>query len=423
MFKKLLNKYKKSKLVRDNLIFFIANFLTGALVFLFHFFSGRFLGPAGYGIVGVILSIVYIFNVPFTTIQTGIANFTANFKAKNKFREISYLFKSSIKRLFVFGIICMILFLILSPLIANYLKIKIIPLIILAPFILFIFLVPVIRGMLQGLQRFKTFGLNLLSEGVSKLVLGILFVILLGVNGAVTSIVLSYVIAFFLGYFILKKILVKDIKKFKTKDVYKYSTPVLLMLIGLTAIYTIDVILVKHFFTDVIAGHYVAISTLAKVLFFGSYSVTQVMFPKVSELYAKNMSHKHLLYKSLSMILLFLIPAVIIYFLIPNFIINIVYGGEYLDASNLLGLFAIVMGLFSLIYMIAFYNLSINKTKFLYLLILFNLFEIILIYLFHNTLMQVVTILLILMLALFIIMFSQALLNKDGKALNNNPSI
>ena len=98
MIKKLINKYKKSKLVKDNLIFFISNFITGGLVFLFHFFIGRYLGPASYGIIGVILSIVYVFNVPLTTIQTGIANFTAKFKAKDKFQEINYLFKSSIKK-------------------------------------------------------------------------------------------------------------------------------------------------------------------------------------------------------------------------------------------------------------------------------------------------------------------------------------
>ncbi len=425
MFKKLLDKYKKSRLIKDNLILFISNFITGVLVFLFHFFNGRFLGPAGYGTFGVILSIVYIFNIPLTTIQTGIAKFTANFKAKNKFKEISYLFRSSIKRLSIFGAICLILFLILSPVIASYLKIKTILLILLSPFILFIFLVPVIRGMLQGLQRFKAFGLNLLFEGVSKFVLGTILVILLQLNGAVISIVLSYVIAFFLGYFLLRKVLVEKVKKFNTKNVYKYSMPVLLILIGLTSIYTIDVILVKHFFTDTVAGYYVAISTLAKILFFGSYSVTQVMFPKTSELYSKKLPHKHLVYKSLLMMLFFLIPAILIYFVFSGLIINIVYGKAYLEVANLLGWFAIIMGLFSLIYTISFYNLSINKTKFIYILFLFNLLEIILIYIFHESLAQIIKTLTFLMFSLFIIMFLQVILIKDGKSkiINNNPGI
>ena len=422
MIKKLL-KYYNNPLIKDNLILFISNSITGFLVFLFHFYMGRVLGPASYGVIGVILSIVYIFNIPLTTIQTGISKFTSDFKAKNKFNEISYLFKSSIKRLFILGLITMILFLIISPFIASYLKIKVLPLIILAPFIIFIFLVPVNRGMLQGLQKFTGFGINLISEGIVKFFVGILIVAIgFGVNGAVGAIVLSYIVAFVLGFYYLRKIIPKNIKKFNTKKIYKYSLPTLLMLIGLTALYTIDVLLVKHFFTDTEAGYYVAISTLGKILFFGSYSITQVMFPKVSELYSKKKPYKHLLYKSLLMMLIILIPAILFYFLFSEFIINIIYGKDYLNIAYLLGWFAVIMGLFSLIYTVAFYNLSINRNKFLYILFLFNLLEIILIHIFHNNLTQVITVLTILMFLLFIFMFSQVIISKDGKSIYNNTS-
>ena len=423
MIKKLFNYYK-NPLIKDNIILFSSNLITGIFVFLYHFYMGRFLGPANYSIIGAILSIAYIFNIPLTTIQTGIAKFVANFKTKNKFNEISYLFKSSLKRLFGYGLIILFLFLIFSKFIADYLKIDILSLIILAPFIIFILLVPVIRGMLQGLQKFKDFGINLISEGVSKFFLGILFVVIgFSVNGAISAITLSFIIAFFIGFFPLKKLMAKKLKKFNTKEIYKYSTPVLLMLIGLTALYTIDIILVKHFFKDIEAGQYVAISTLAKILFFGSYSITQVMFPKVSELFIMKRPHKHLLYKSLLMMLLVLIPAILIYFLFSKFIINIVYGEAYLDVANLLGWFAVIMGLFSLIYTIAFYNLSINKTKFLIILILFNLLEIILINIFHNTLTQIIIILIIIMSLLFIIIFLQTMLAKDDKIIYNNTRV
>ncbi len=271
---------------------------------------------------------------------------------------------------------------------------------------------------------FKSFGSNLLLEGISKFFLGIILILFgLGVNGAIISVVLSYIIAFWIGYKSLKKILPKKEKKFTTKEIYKYSIPITLILIGLTAFYTIDILLVKHFFTDDEAGHYAAISTLAKILFFGSYSITQVMFPKVSELYAKNQPHKHLLYKSLLMMLLFLIPVILIYFLFSNFIISLVYGKAYLEAAGLLGWFSIVMGLFSLIYTLSFYQLSINKTKFLYILFFLNILEVVLIYIFHNTLAQIIEILAFLMLSLFIIMLLQVIFSKDGKTLYNNPSL
>src|SRR3989344_1293112 len=424
MIKNLLKKYKKNHLVRDNVTLFLSNLLMGLFVFLYHFYMGRVLGPALYSVIGVIQSIVYIFNIPLTAVQTGIAKFTSGFKIKNKFGEIKYLFKSSLKKLVIFGIIGMVLFIAVSSLIASYLKIEFKLLLMLSPFVVFILIVAMERGMLQGLQKFKGFGVNLITEGSSKLFLGVILVLIgLSVSGAITAIILSYIAALLVGYYALKRILRKEKeKKFNTKEVYKYSIPVILVLIGLTAMYTIDVLLVKHFFPDVEAGHYAAVATLGKILFFGTYSITQVMFPKVSEYYHKKKPYKHLLYKSLLMMLAFLTPITIIYFLFSKIIIKLVYGSAYLDVAGLLGWFAVVMGLFSLIYTISFYNLSINKTKFLYLLFLYNVVEIILIYLFHETLLQVVTILLILMLSLFIIMFLQAIFSKDGKTINNNTS-
>lgn len=424
MFNKLLDNYKKNPLIKDNIILFIANITMGFFVFLYHFYMGRVLGPADYAVVGVIMSLVYLFNISLTTIQTSIASFTSNFKAKNKFEEINYLLKSSTKRLLMFGFLFSILFLIFSPFLASYLKIKLFYLLLFSPFITFVFMVPITRGILQGLQKFKGLGLNLISEGTSKLFLGIIFVVIgFGVNGAIGAMVLSYVIAFFIGFYPLKKLLIKKTKKFNTKDVYKYSIPVLLMLMGLTALYSIDVLLVKHFFSDKEAGYYTAISTLGKILFFGSYSITQVMFPKVSELHIKKKPHKHLLYKSLLIMLVFLIPLTLLYFLFSGFIINLIYGKDYLEVANLLGLFAVIMGIFSLIYTIAFYNLSINKTKFLFIIFLFNLLEIILIYMFHSTLKQIVSVLIILMILLFIILFLETIISKDGKPKHNNPSI
>jgi O-antigen/teichoic acid export membrane protein len=424
MINELVKKYKKNPLIKDNIILFIGNITMGFFAFLYHFYMGRVLGPADYAVVGAIMSLAYLLNISLTTIQTSISNFAANFKAKNKFEEINYLLRSSTKRLFMFGFLFLILFLALSPFLASYLKLKFFHLLLFSPFIILVVLLPIVRGALQGLQKFKDLGLNLVWEGTSKLFLGIIFVVIgFGVNGAIGAMVLSYLIPFFIGFYPLKNLLIKKIKKFNTKDVYKYSIPVLLMLVGLTALYSIDVLLVKHFFTDKEAGYYTAISTLGKILFFGSYSITQVMFPKVSELYIKKKPHKHILYKSLLMMLIFLIPLTLLYFLFSGFILNTVYGKDYLGVSGLLGLFAVIMTLFSLVYTIAFYNLSINKTRFLFIIFFFNVLEIILIYLFHNTLMQIVFISLILMILLFIILFLQAIISKDGKIINNHTSV
>ena len=113
----------------------------------------------------------------------------------------------------------------------------------------------------------------------------------------------------------------------------------------------------------------------------------------------------------------------LIYFLFSGFIINLLYGELYLEAAGLLGWFAVIMTLFSLVYLMSFYNLSINKRNFIYILALFNILEIALIYIFHDSLAQVVSILTVLMFILALIMFLKIMLTKDGKTFNNNPGL
>jgi len=399
--------------------------MAGVLGFIFHFSMGRILGPADYSVLGVMLSIIYIMGIGLNTLQTGITKFVSDLKVKKEYSKISYLINQSIKKLTIYGIILLILFILISPLLAKFLHITITPLLIISPCILFLMILPVNRGTLQGLQRFKGLSWNLITEGIVKLFGGIILVYLgLGIYGAMISIVLSYIIPFFVGFYPLKDITKKKKKEVNTKKVYTFSIPILIALISLTLMYSIDLILIKHFFDAVQAGYYAAAALLGRILFFATLSISQVMFPKVSELHRKKQNHKGLLYKSLLASLIIIIPAIIIFYLFPKLIVNILFGPQFFEAIPYVGPFAVIIGLFSLIYIITFYRLSLNKKRFLGILLLFNILEIALIIVFHSTLMQVVNVLMVYMSLLFIVIFSLTVFNsKNGKTINNNSRI
>ena len=412
MIKKLLRYYRNSKFLKDNIILFIGSIITGIFGFVFHFYMGRILGPANYSVLGVILSIIYIMGIGLNTLQTGITKFVSDFNTKREYSKISYLINRSLKKLTIYGVILLIIFLFITPILSKFLHITITPLLIISPCVIFLILLPINRGSLQGLQRFKGLSFNLIIEGTVKLLGGILLVLLgFGVYGAIISIVLSYIISFFAGFYPLKDIVKKNKKEFDTKKVYKFSLSVLIALISLTLMYSIDLILVKHFFNAVESGYYAAAALLGKILFFATISISQVMFPKVSELYNKRKESKPILIKSLLISLIIIIPATIIFYSFPKLIVNILFGPKFLPITNYIGPFAIIIGLFSLVYIITFYNLSINKKRFLYILIIFNILQIILITLFHSTLMQVINILIIYMVLLFVIILSLTMFN------------
>ena len=391
-------------LIKDNLTLFVSTLILNIFAYIFHILVGRVLGPNDYGIFGSLFALIYIVVIPLFTIQTGIAKFVSEFKVKKEPGKIAYLFSRSLKKMFIYGLIFTTIFLVLSPLIGRFLKIdNIAIIIILAPFFFFALLLHVEKGVLQGLQDFKMLGFNMMSEGLLKLLFGALFLFLgFRVGGAMFAFVLSYAIPFFIFLYLMKELLKTKQESFDTKKVYSFSIPVLLILISLTAFYTLDVLLVKHLFDSVSAGHYAALALLGKVILFGSVSIPMVMFPKVSESHARKENHKHLLYRSSLFVLAFGSAVTLFYFLFPEFAIRLLFGEQYLDIANLLGLYGIIMTIFSLIYVISFYKMSIDNTNFLYLLVLFNIMEIILIYVFHDSLLKVIQILLALMAVLFL---------------------
>ncbi len=112
-----MTKFKRSSknsLVRENFFFFIANNIMNLLVFFFHFYMGRVLGPANYGILGALLALVYFFAIMATTIQTSIAKFASKFDVKKQYGKISFLLKTSLRKLTLYGIILNILFILIT---------------------------------------------------------------------------------------------------------------------------------------------------------------------------------------------------------------------------------------------------------------------------------------------------------------------
>jgi O-antigen/teichoic acid export membrane protein len=364
--------------------------------------------------------------VPMNTIQTGISNFTSKFKINNEYGKIKYLFVRSTKKLIRISFIAWILFLLISKPLSIFLNIPLKAVLVTSLFLVVAFLLPVVRGLLQGLQKFGAFSFNLVTEGVVKFFGGILLVLVgFGVNGAIGSMILAYLIAYLVGMYLFKKLIKVNEEKFDTKEVYAYALPILVMLISLTLFYSIDMVIVKHFFNNVDAGYYSALSLLGKVVFFGSVSITQVMFPKISESCAGNDNkHKKILFQSLGLVIIFSTAVVLMYLMFPQLVVNILYGKAYLSITPLVWLFGLFMGLFSIVYALAFYHVAMNKTKFVYLLFLFNIIEVALLWMFHDSLLQVITTLCYLMGVLLVVLLISALAGgKSVKSINNNPGL
>ncbi len=422
MFKELFDR--KDSLFRDNFILVSASMFGNVAAFLFHIFMARVLGSVDYGVLGVLLSIIYVMSVPLLVIQTVISKFTSQYKAKKEYEKINALLRKSSIKFVKYSALFFILNLALIPLLSSFFHIPKINFLVLSPLIFLATIIPIGRGALQGLQEFKILGYNIILEAFLKLIFGVLLVLIgLAVNGAILAIILSFIFPLLWLYNKLKKYL-KEEKQISLdiKEIYRNSYSILFALLTLTFFYTIDLFLVKHYFPAAEAGFYATASLLGKIVYFASLAIVLVMFPKTTELFTTNKPSSKVLVKSLIFIILISLPILLIYFLLPNYVILLLGGKEYLPISSILGLFGLAMTFFTLSYTLAFYNLSVNKYSFIYGLLLLNLIETIAIYMFHSSLREVVIILNIITLILLLYLGGYTIKSLNGKSINHNTS-
>ncbi len=397
---------KKGSISRHTFTLWMTSGLVAIASYLFFFAMARMLSQQDYGLLYSLIALLYIFSVPTETIRFVISKYVAIFKTKKEYGKIKNLFKRSFKKLFFYSLPALFLVIIIAPTwLSGFLHVDVWHIIVASLTIPFIFLLPIIHGTLQGLNRFVALGMNNSIEMILKLVIAVVLVFIgLGVYGAIVAIPLSVALAIAFGFIPLKKIMESDEEKVESSPIYKYFFPFLFVVLFLTAMSSVDVLIAKHFFSPIYAGFYAAISTLGTILFFISIAVTKVMFPLVAEKHhlKKVKEHKDLLYKSLLLILLPSALWVILLALFPKFIVGLILGSKYLAIANFIKYEAIAMGFLALSNVIALYNLAIDRKKFIFLPAVFCVLEIVLLCLFHNSLTQYLRILILVNVLLFL---------------------
>jgi len=403
----MLSLTEDREFLQDAGIMFIASIVAGICNYLYQIYMGRALGVEEYGIFGSLFALSYIIFVVSGTIQTSCARFVSKFVGEGKEGNISYLLHGLLKRMFIFGIIVFVLFILSSGLISSFLKIEsVLPVVIVGGFLFLSILLPVNLGALQGLQKFKWLGSNSIINFSSKLLFGVLLVGMgFGVNGALSAIVIGSAIALMISFAPLKSFLFSDCKAnpgFNFLELYKYSLPAMLATFCFAVPANVDVMIVKHFFSSHDAGLYTAASVLGKIVLFMPGAITAVMFPKVSEMNASGKSTREMLNKSLFYATVLSGSLAIGYWFFPSLVIKIPFGDAYLEAMPLVRFYGIAMLFFSLSVVFMRYSLAIHDIKYVYGFAFFTFLEIVLLANFHETMMEMILILMVINVLLFI---------------------
>ena len=256
----------------------IGNFLN----FLYNAYLGRVLNLSDFALVSFfsgLLSISYIIASPFGK----TVNYKTGYLIGRKSEDSAYAFwKHARKRAIYFSIFLGTVWLILSPLIADFFRLaNVYPVIAFLPVILFGITYSTYTGFLSSHLRFGRLALLNLLEPSVKLGVAAALVFIGLKYWAFSAVPISIMAVFTVAMLLLlrrgpRRLLSQ--KRDNGKFPSKFFMAALISSLSTIAFLSFDVVLAKHFLTPEDAGRYALVSLIGKMVFFlGSFATPFIM--------------------------------------------------------------------------------------------------------------------------------------------------
>lgn len=364
---------------------------------------GRWLGPAQFAEAGALATLVLILSFAAVGLQLAAAKFSATYVGRGESGQLT-AFRAWIRRRTAWIAIGLSAALMLLTLpIANFLQFRSPwPLVIVFAGLPLYLLFSVGRGLMQGTGRFVAMAQTYQIEMWVRLAatFGLLMLIQsLAFELTSEAVAVGFLVSFGATFW-LSETLETGAKNepsnvrmpaFEAQPAFTRF----ILLIGLyecsqILINNSDVLMVKHFFSEQTAGLYAAVALIGRVVFFATWTIVTLLFPKVIEREQQGREHQSLFWASLAVVLgagLLITGGCRLF---DRDIIGLLFGPAYLEAAHLLWPYALATTLFASANVFAYYFLSIDRYLPVFLSLAAGGLQIGLIGLFHDSLTTVV---------------------------------
>lgn len=400
-------------------VFFVT---VGSLVvnvtnYLFHVVGGRYLGPSLYGGLASLISLLYLVSILSNVFSTTALRELTKLWARGAREKFLSLFKSLFAFFTIVGFLLLFIFSLGSPFVSQYLSLENGAFTVFVGLIGFFFMVNSLFGAFQqATLRFSRFSMfNAAAAALKILLVFLTWRLNLLIFGMLGSILISLLFYFVLSlhdyYFFVKKEKLR-VKRgpggFSLQQFLKKTRYVLMASLGMTSFLSLDTILVKHFFSVTASGLYSGVAVMGRVIHFFSWPLLIVMMPFIIKKREQKKDFKKFFFLTLVLVLLGSTVLLIFYRLFPSIVILLFYGERYLQARPLLPLFALYMLFYTLANVFVSYYVAMEEKEILFLPLIGALVQIVLINLFHTSLVQVIKISILcvsLLLVAFLVLF------------------
>jgi O-antigen/teichoic acid export membrane protein len=392
------------KLLTGGALLFVSMTIVNAGNYLFNLILGRLLGPAAFADLSLIVTLLLVLTLVTSALQLVAAKFAAVHTANNDPASLSGLRRWLSRWAWGVGGALLLFFALGAPWLQAFFRTQS-----LWPFVLFGIGVPIYfaqgvdRGLLQGQTRFGVLALTYQAEMWVRLIAALGFVAIgWSVNGAVAGLTLSLVATWLVARSAAVGLppAVALVSSERTA-IMTFVGPAVAALVGQVLITNSDILIVKRYFEPVEAGQYAALALIGRIVFFATFSVVSVMFPIVAQKHEKGEPHRYLFGVSLLLVGVVSAGIIIATAIVPELIVSVLFGAAYVSIAPMLWLLAVATTLYALSNVVINYRLSTGFTHGTLIAVATGVLQVIALLIFHDSLIQVVSVLILVNTALF----------------------
>ncbi|MFD0992033.1 oligosaccharide flippase family protein [Tenacibaculum geojense] len=379
-----------SKHLNPERIFMLSALLVNAGNYVYNLLLGRILGPKEFADAAILITFLLVLSFLAMTFQLVAAKYVVLFE-KSVFQRFLQIL---VKNTFIIGLVIGVLIIIF----ANQLQ-AVFNTSTSSMFMIFgvgvpiYFIMSINRGVFQGQKLFDKLAITYQGEMLSRLALTLLFLYILNIPSSVI-VSIGILISFFFGLLPYKlKTNSENPSVFTSshkKVVFKFFVLTAFYECTQIIINNSDILLVKHYFPSYEAGLYASLALIGRVVYFVAWMFVMLLLPNVVNKEKEGLPHGNVLLKYVIYISLLAFAIVAGSYLFPEFVVNIMFGKEYISIVPLLWKYALATSIFAISNVFAYYFLSIDKYVPVILSAVMGIAQVVLIIFFHNSLLQVV---------------------------------
>ena len=391
---------ERRSFVRYNVLATGSTLIAGALGFGLQSITSHALKPGSYGKAFVVITFFSLLTRPSAAFGRLVAWQTSRERSEDPEGQVrsNVLREVTIKLLLVgaaVGLLCCAL----GSLLGDYIGVPVSYIIAGAVAVPCMLAIQPLLGGLQGEKRFGPWSWLNIWVTLSRVVLVVALIYILGAYGVVWGTTLSAIATFVAATVAVRPMLRRGPADHPTEGRtpfrWKPVAPFIVTAVASTlaiGVFHADVIIVEHFFNTTDGGQYSVVSAIGNSVFFITGGVVAVVFPLVAERHARNRSTFGVMGASLALCALMTAIGTLGLQLFGRFILLNFAGRRYVPGDRYLGWYTLGMGLIGCVVVLVNTQQSLNRMTLLWILIPATIARPALLVFFHGTLMTVVVV-------------------------------